>query len=298
MKIGVDIGGTQVKIGFVNNLDIIYKYAIDTNKETLFSDIAESIKSELKKLNLEESDIEGIGFGLPGNVIDGYINFLPNVGIKNYDIYETMMKYFPGIKLASGNDATVAALGESMVNHLDNAVFVTLGTGVGGGIVINGEVIYGVHGASGEFGHMRIDEKHLYHCTCGRDGCLETIASATGIVRLANEYLLQYPDSVLNKMPKFSCKDVIDGAKEQDSLCLKVFNEACDALGKVLAGVAVVVDPDCFIIGGGVSKAGKFLLDGINEAYKKYAHYAVRDISFKLATLGNDAGILGAALLL
>ncbi len=298
MKIGVDIGGTQVKIGFVNNLDIIYKYAINTNKETLFSDIAESIKSELKKLNLEESDIEGIGFGLPGNVIDGYINFLPNVGIKNYDIYETMMKYFPGIKLASGNDATVAALGESMVNHLDNAVFVTLGTGVGGGIVINGEVIYGVHGASGEFGHMRIDEKHLYHCTCGRDGCLETIASATGIVRLANEYLSQYPDSVLNKMPKFSCKDVIDGAKEQDSLCLKVFNEACDALGKALAGVAVVVDPDCFIIGGGVSKAGEFLLDGINEAYKKYAHYAVRDISFKLATLGNDAGILGAALLL
>lgn len=297
MRFGIDVGGMTVKIGLVEGTTIKDKFAIQTRKNTFFADIADAIKKYMIENKLEFSSLEGIGFGLPGVVKDNKVDFLPNVGIRNIDLVYEMQKYFPKTKIASCNDANAAALGESKIQELHNTVFITLGTGVGGGIIQNGFVLEGCLGAAGEFGHICLDSIHQYPCNCGQKGCLETVCSATGIVRLANEYRKDYPESMLNKI-HFAAKDVIDAAKVNDALGLKVFYEVCDYLGRAIANIAVVLNPDSFILGGGVSEAGEFLLSGVTASFQKYAHYAVKNTKIHLAILGNDAGILGAASLL
>lgn len=295
MKIGVDIGGTSVKIGFFEGNKLIHKYSIPTKKDELFQDVCQSIKLEMKKKLI--NNLDGIGVGVPGNIVKGKISFLPNIGLKDIDLVESIKSYFPNIPIRGINDATAAALGESSITKLDNAIFITLGTGVGGGFIQDGKVIEGYSGAAGEIGHMYIDHLHLYPCTCGLYGCLETVASATGFNRLANEYCKDYSNSVLCST-KMTAKDIIDAAKQKDPLGMKVFYEVCDYLGHALANLALTTNPDCFIIGGGVSQAGQFLLEEIKRCFSKYAHYAVKDTEILLAKLGNDAGILGAALLI
>ncbi len=288
MRLGIDVGGTTVKIGLVENKEIIKSFAIPTRKETLFKDIYEAVK--------DYPNIEFIGLGFPGMVQDNFIVNLPNIGIKNVDINKEFGKYFPNIKVLSTNDANAAALGETIkASKFKSTYFITLGTGVGGGYVYNNSLVNGSHSCAGEVGHMFIDNVHKFKCSCGLNGCLETVSSATGVVRLAKFYKDQYKSNI--DFENISCQKVFDAAKDNDELGLFVVNMMADYLGKALATIAVCADIDAFIIGGGVMAAGDFLLNKIKESFKKYSHYGVRNTEIYKASLGNMAGMLGAAYL-
>ncbi len=288
MRLGIDVGGTTVKIGIIDNKKIIKSFAIPTKKETLFKDIYEAVK--------DVENIEFIGFGLPGTVRDNYIINLPNIGIKDVDINKEFKKYFPNVNILSTNDANAAALGESIAaSKFKSTYFITLGTGVGGGYVYNNSLVNGAHSCAGEVGHSFVDPIHNFKCTCGLSGCLETVSSATGVVRLAKTYKDKYKTNI--DFSNVTCQMVFDAAKSGDELGLFVVNMMADYLGIALASIAVCCDVDAFIIGGGVMAAGDFLLDKIKDSYRKHAHYGVRDIEIYKASLGNQAGMLGAAYL-
>jgi len=293
MRVGIDVGGTTVKVGFVDNYEIKERLVVKTTKDKLFEDVCEKIKEfvDLKKIK-----IDSIGVGLPGHVVGTVIDKLPNIGIENLDIKPIFDKYFPNIEIKATNDANAAALGEMLAdNKVKSAYMITLGTGVGGGLVIDSKVRDGAHANCGEIGHMFIDFVHNYKCSCGLFGCLETVASATGIVRLANEYYDNFETKL--KKDNLTAKEIMDAAKENDELGLFVLNMVSDALGRAISIIELSVDVDAFYIGGGVSMAGDILINRIKDNYKRYAHYAIKDIDIKLAKLGNDAGIIGAAYL-
>lgn len=294
MRIGVDVGGTTVKVGFIDNYQIVDRLVVETKKETLFDDVFIAIKDYVEKKNYA---VDGIGIGLPGHVVGTCIDKLPNVGIENLELKPIVAKYFPNVKIACTNDANAAALGELLAddNKKASAYMITLGTGVGGGLVIDGKVRDGSHSNCGEIGHMFVDYVHNYKCSCGLNGCLETVASATGIVRVAREYQKQFKTSLTGELN--SAKAVIDAAKQGDPLGLFVLDYLSDALGRAISIIELVVDVDTFYIGGGVSNAGDILINKINDYYQRYSHYAVKDVKIKRAKLGNDAGMLGAAYL-
>lgn len=294
MRFGIDVGGTTVKIGLVDNHQVIDSYQIKTKKETLFDDICNSVLEYIKKNNIV--DVEFIGFGIPGNVVDNFIYNMPNVDLQNIDLKKIISNYFPNTRIGSTNDANAAALGEVLYdNKYKSSYMITLGTGVGGGLVIDGKVIDGAHSACGEIGHSYIDYIHNFSCSCGLKGCLETVTSATGVVRLAKYYYDKFKTSIPKDM---SCKDVFDAAKQNDELGLYVLDLVGKYLGIALANIAVTVDVECFYIGGGVAACGKILIDAIEKYYKEYSHYAVKNTEIKLAKLGNTAGMLGAAYIL
>ena len=302
---GIDIGGTTVKIGLVSyDGEILDKFEIKTNVEnngfSILTDIRDAIYGYLDSKSIAKNDVVGIGFGIPGPVVNNVVYKCTNLGWGILNIEEEFGKLLDwNPVIAATNDANAAALGE--LNHCKNpdiksSVMFTLGTGVGGGVVLNNTVLNGAHGGAGELGHFKIDNIHQFKCNCGGVGCLETVASATGVVNLAKEYLSHY-DSVLKTVSEVTAKAVFDAAKEGDELALKVVREVGDYIGKAAAYVAAVVDPDIFIIGGGVSRAGKILTDVIEERYRHYAFHISRNTPFVLASLGNDGGMLGAALL-
>ena len=294
MRIGIDVGGTTVKIGLIDDKRIIKSYEIKTKRDSLFDDIFNSLIETLKDYNKTLDDMENIGFGLPGNVVNNHIVQLPNIGIKDLNLNVVAKKY-TNIPVKSSNDANCAALGEDINDgNLESSYFITLGTGVGGGYVINHKLIDGAHNACGEIGHIKID-KHNYACTCGLKGCLETVASATGIVRLAKEYKNDYESNI--DFNNITAKAVIDAAKQNDPLGLFVLDYVSEALGRALSIITVACDVKCIYIGGGVSKAGNILLDGVKKYYMEYAFYACKNTEIKLAALLNDAGMLGAAYL-
>ena len=294
MRIGVDVGGTTVKIGFVENKKVVHSYQVETEKETLFDDVCKSIKSTLEKMNI--TDVEGIGFGIPGTVKDNYIYYMPNVGLSNIDIKKVVGAYFPNVKIASGNDANVAALGE-VVNDpsVKTAYMITLGTGVGGGYIYDGKVIEGAHACCGEVGHMFLDYVHNFTCNCGLKGCFETVASATGVVRLAKHYY----DNYVTKLDKnlMTCKDVFDAARDGDALGEATLDMVSRYLARGLSVIAASTDVEAFYIGGGVSYAGDILFDRVRKYYADYAYNNLKNIEIKPAKLKNDAGMLGAAYL-
>lgn len=304
---GVDVGGTTVKIGLVSLEGKIldsFEIKTDTSDEgvRILPDIRDAIYAYLSKNDINSSDVLGIGFGVPGPVTNNVVNCCINLGWKVINIEEEFGKLLDwNPKIACSNDANVAALGEMNAceyPNVKNAVMFTLGTGVGGGIILNNKILDGTNGAAGELGHLHLDTVHNYKCNCGLTGCLETVASATGVVRLAKEYLQTMPSSLSNiDVEKLSCKDIFDAAKENDELALKVVNELAYHIGLAASIVGCIVDPDIFIIGGGVSKAGDILINAIKDQYQKLAFHAVRKTDFVLASLGNDAGMLGAALL-
>ena len=301
---GVDIGGTTVKIGLVSYDGVIIdkfeiKTNVENNGESILADIKDAIYSYLNDKNISKNDVSGIGFGIPGPVVNNVVYKCANLGWDVLNVKEEFGKLLDWEPvIAATNDANAAALGE-MYNcknpNITSSVMFTLGTGVGGGIILNNIVLNGVNGGAGELGHIKIDSVHKYKCNCGGIGCLETVASATGVVRLANEYLATM-DSTLKGID-ITAKDVFDAAKAGDELALKVVNEVGDYIGKAAAFVAAVVDPDAFIIGGGVSRAGKILMDVIETSYLKYTFHISKNTPFILASLGNDGGMLGAALL-
>ncbi len=293
MRCGIDVGGTTVKIGFIDNYKIVDSYSIPTVKDTLFDDVFKSIKEYCLKNSI---NLEAIGMGIPGNVRNNIIVKMPNIKLENVDLNNISKKYFPNIVIKASNDANCAALGETLVDKdkVKSSYFITLGTGVGGGYVYDGKVVDGVNAACGEVGHMFIDHIHNFKCGCGLTGCLETVTSATGIVRLAKHYYKEFNTTIPSDM---TAKDVFDKAKEKDPLGVFVLEMVSEYLARALSNIATVVDVECFYIGGGVSKCGNILTDCIKKYYDKYAFYAVKNTEIKLAKLGNDAGMIGAAYL-
>lgn len=301
---GVDIGGTTVKIGFFETQgNLLKKWEIPTRKDMggslILSDIAESLQQECKARKLKKEDIEGIGLGVPGPVLEGRIvNKCVNLGWGVIDIAAEMSRLTGIENIHAGNDANVAALGEIWQGGgkgNKNLVMVTLGTGVGGGIILGGRIIPGAFGAAGEIGHFTMTRHETMSCGCGKKGHLEQYVSATGIARKAQELLSESNrPSALRDAQYLSAKEVFECAKNGDELSLEIVEFVGDTLGRALASISCVVDPDIFLIGGGVSKAGDILLDTIQTHFRKYAFHASENVKFALATLGNDAGMYGA----
>ena len=270
--------------------------------KSILTDIRDAIYDYLNKNNIDKKMVHGIGFGVPGPVVNNIIYKCTNLGWGIVNIVEEFGKLLDwNPSIAATNDANAAALGElhhCNESNINSSVMFTLGTGVGGGVILSNQVLNGVNGGAGELGHIQIDTVHNYRCNCGGYGCLETVASATGVVRLAKEYLLT-SDSSLKAIDinHLTAKDVFDAAKNGDELAMKVVKEVGYYIGKAAAFVSAVVDPDIFIIGGGVSKAGKILTDVIEENYRYHAFHISKKTPFTLATLGNDGGMIGAALL-
>ena len=300
---GVDIGGTTVKMGlFEENGNILDKWEIVTRVEDegkeILPDIAVSILEKTKEHGLEKTDIIGIGVGVPAPVTaDGIVNGSANLGW-TYKEVKRELEELTGITSVIGNDANVAALGEMWKGGgagQKNMVMITLGTGVGGGVIINGRVITGEHGAGGEVGHLCVNYDEQDTCGCGNHGCLEQYASATGIVRLAKKRLERENRETVLKKESVTAKDVFDAVKAGDAVAIDVAEEFGNYLASGLMNLAVIADPAVIVIGGGVSKAGEVLIPFIQKPYSEKAFFANRDIEFKLATLGNDAGICGSA---
>lgn len=303
---GVDIGGTTVKLGFFDvEGNLLEKWEILTRKEEdgskILPDVAESIKSKMAEKQLTSTDILGIGVGAPGPIdSNGVVHRAVNLGWGTFSIKETLEDLLH-IPVMAGNDANVAALGEMWKGGgqgSSDLIVVTLGTGVGGGIIIGGKVLTGAGGAGGEIGHIHVQEGEEECCGCGNKGCLEQYASATGIKRLAVKKMEESDkDSILRK-GEVSAKTVFNGVKAKDELAMEVAAEFGKYLGNGLAVIASVINPETIVIGGGVSKAGEVLFDYIKPSYEKNVFHANRNVKFALATLGNDAGIYGAAKLI
>ena len=301
---GVDIGGTTVKIGiFTDDGKLLDKWEIPTRTDEggkyILSDIAESVEDRRVEMGIDKKGVLGVGMGVPGPVrADGTVLRCVNLGWGIFNVEEELSK-LTGYVVKAGNDANMAALGEMWQGggkgHR-NIVMVTLGTGVGGGIIINGKMISGVNGAGGEIGHICVNDSETEKCGCGNTGCLEQYTSATGIVRSAN-ILLNTTDkpSKLRTVQYISAKEIFDAAKDGDELAASLVENHGKVLGKALAQIACVVDPEIFVIGGGVSRAGDILVDTTKKYFLEYAFHACRTTQFALATLGNDAGIYGGA---
>ena len=304
---GIDIGGTAVKVGLFNTTGkLLDKWDFATRKtengKDILKDSAEFIKNKINELDLKEENIIGVGIGIPGPVKDnGEVLELANLGLGHFNIEEEM-KTLTGLKVKAGNDANAAALGELWMGGgkgYHNMVLATLGTGVGGGIILNGTIVAGSNGAAGEIGHILVNEGETATCGCGKKGCLEQYASATGIVRIAKNILIESSEpSKLRGRDDLSAKTVFDCAKEGDKLALETVEKACRYLGIAMSHIAQVIDPEVFVIGGGVSRAGEIITETTKKYYNRNVMNALKNKEFKLATLGNDAGIYGAAKLI
>ena len=300
---GVDIGGTTVKLGFFDTEgNILEKWEIPTRKELggkyILPDIAESITNLLMEKGIEKKDVVGVGVGVPGPVdADGVVFKAVNLGWDIFSVSNTLGDLI-NLPVKAGNDANVAALGEMWKGggkgH-DDLVAVTLGTGVGGGIIVQGKLLAGATGAGGEIGHIHVEDNETDRCGCGKQGCLEQYGSATGIVRIANRVLAATDEASVLRDGELTAKAVCDAAKAKDAVAIKVMEQFGEYLGRGLAAIACVVNPEVFVIGGGVSKAGEMLFDYIRPNYEKYVFHGSKNTKFALATLGNDAGIVGAA---
>ena len=301
---GVDIGGTTVKIGlFDTEGTILDKWEIVTRKENkgenILPDISKSIEEKLEEKSIDKKDVVGIGTGIPAPInAEGIVNGSANLGW-GYKEVKKEFEELTGLKVLTGNDANVAALGEMWKgsgNGAKNMIMVTLGTGVGGGIIIDGKILGGEHGAGGEIGHICVDYSETDKCGCGNKGCLEQYASATGIVRLAKRKLInETRDTKLKNFENITAKDVFDSVKDKDEVALEIAQEFGRYIGAGLSIVCAIADPSVIVIGGGVSKAGSILLDYVKAGFKDRCFFANKSVEFVLASLGNDAGICGSA---
>ena len=301
---GIDIGGTTVKMGlFDEKGDMLEKWEIVTRKENngenILPDIVKSIKEKNSEKSIETDDILGIGMGVPGPITeDGRVLKCANLGWGIFSVADEMSKGVKKVKV--GNDANVAALGEQWRGGgrgFDNIVMVTLGTGVGGGIIMNGKILTGENGAAGEIGHITVNPKETLTCGCGCKGCLEQYSSATGVIRLAKERLeASDKPSELRKFAddEIGGKEVFDAYKAGDELAAEAVDEFAAYLGMGLGNVASVVDTQAFVIGGGLSKNGPIVIELIKKQYEKNVMFALKNTEFRLAELGNDAGMYGA----
>ena len=300
---GIDLGGTTVKIAYFDETGtILEKWEIPTvtadGGKQILPDIADSIHAFLQAHNINESNILGLGIGVPGPVnAKGVVNKCVNLGWGVFNISQQLTE-LTGFPVKAGNDANVAALGEFWKGGgkgCDNMVFITLGTGVGGGIVVEGNLLHGAHGSGAEVGHICVNPEETLQCNCGNYGCVEQYCSATGIVRLAKLHLASSEaPSVLRNVENLTCKDIFDAAKAEDKVALAILDQVYHYMGLFLANVCSTVNPEVVVIGGGVSKAGDMLVKGIEPYFHKHVFHAASGAKFAMASLGNDAGAYGA----
>ena len=301
---GIDVGGTSVKCGlFLTNGTLVEQWEIPTrlenNGSSILPDVADAIKTKLDERGITKDNVDGVGIGIPGPVNEnGEVPMAVNLHW-GFKAVASELSALTGLPAKAANDANIAALGEAWKGAAEgakNVILVTLGTGVGGGIILGGKMLSGVNGAGGEIGHIQVNDDETEVCGCGRKGCLEQYTSATGIVRMANT-LLNTTDrpSALRNVQYVSAKEVFDAAKQGDELAAEIVDRHGKCLGKALAQIACVVDPEVFVIGGGVSKAGTIITDTTEKYFKEYAFHACKNTKFTLATLGNDAGMYGGA---
>ena len=303
--IGVDVGGTSVKLGmFTRTGNLIKKWEIPTDRENncanVLPDVAASIRKTLEEEGFSTEDLVGVGLGVPGPVQPtGYVEVCVNLHWKDRYPGRELSELLDGVRVEAGNDANVAALGEAWKGGgggASDAVMFTLGTGVGGGVIVNGKIITGKHGLGGELGHMHVRDEETEYCNCGGRGCLEQVASATGIVREAKRILKKSDaDSKMRELGDLlTARDVCDLGRDGDPLADEVIETVSRYLGLAISHVEMTVDPDVFIIGGGVSRAGSYLLEKIRKYYNDYTTLSRNHGNVVLAALGNDAGIYGA----
>ena len=307
---GIDLGGTTAKIGlFTTSGALLEKWEVPTDTsnagEHILENLAAAVLGKMKEKSIQPEQVEGVGIGVPGPVLDSSI--VPIVcanlgGWGERNVSAQLSGLLDGLKVLVGNDANVAALGEiwmGAAKGAKNAVMVTLGTGVGGGVVVNGKVIDGVHGAGGEIGHITVNRHETAVCGCGKRGCLEQYSSATGVVRCMKKLLDENPDTpCVLRGTEFAAKDVFDAARNGDALAAREVDEMSDTLGMALANIASTVDPEAFLVGGGVARAGDVLFAPLNKHFQEYAFKSCRETPIKQASLGNDAGIYGAVRLI
>ena len=301
--VGVDIGGTSIKFGVMDEDGTLYdKWSIPTDKTDdgayVLPEVAASILEKLTEKKISPKEVKGIGVGVPGPVDHvGLVQRCVNIGWGVMDVSK-QLEGLTGIPVKTGNDANVAALGEAWKGSgqgFQNLVMVTIGTGVGAGVIFHGKIFSGTHGIAGELGHITVNPKETIACNCGRYGCLEQYASATGLCHTAHRFLAEGMDSPwLLEKSSFTGKDIVDGAKEGDALCLTVLEDMGKWLGLGLSHISCILDPDAYVIGGGISEGGDIVLKSIEKHYRFFAFQQTKDASF-LARLGNDAGIFGAA---
>ncbi len=300
---GVDLGGTTVKIAYFDEAGtLLQKWEIPTvtadGGKQILPDIAASVHDFLERNGIDRTHIVGIGIGVPGPVDgEGVVNKCINLGWGVFNIAQALSE-LTGFPVKAGNDANVAALGEFWKGGgqgCRNMVFATLGTGVGGGIVIDGKLLHGAHGSGGEIGHMVLNREETERCGCGKQGCVEQYCSATGIVRMAKKHLeASGADSSLRALSQITCKDIFDAGKAGDGVALEILEHYYSLLGEFLADLCCVVNPEAVVLGGGVSKAGQVLIDGTKPYFMKQVFHAAANVQFHLAVLGNDAGAYGA----
>ena len=304
--LGVDVGGTSVKLGlFSTDGALLEKWEIPTRAEEsgafILPDIANSIREKLSGRQIGPEQVEGIGIGVPGPVDkEGKVHRCINLGWGILDVKREMNRFLPEIpNVVAGNDANVATLGELWQGGgkgYDSAVMFTLGTGVGGGVVINGHIIAGKNGGAGELGHITVEPDETEICACGKYGCLEQYASANGIVRMAKRMLeVDNRPSALREMSFFTAREICDLAREGEEMATAIVDRFGEYMGRGMSYMSCAVDPDVFIIGGGMSRAGELLIHAISGYYRKYAFHVSANTPTVLAKLGNDAGIYGGA---
>ncbi|MCM3635773.1 ROK family glucokinase [Paenibacillus camelliae] len=304
--VGVDVGGTTIKLGICDaegNLLQTFEgpTEVDKGSDAILHNIAKYVKQIVEESSYSWEQVEGAGIGIAGflDIPNGYMKHSPNLYINDVDIKGALEKELQ-VPIKVNNDANVAALGEAWAGAgrgIANCVMYTLGTGVGGGIIIDGKIVEGFQSVAGELGHMAIvPDLEAIQCGCGKVGCLETVSSATGIIRMAEEAVARGDRTTLSNVEKIMAKDVLDAAKAGDEVATRIVARAAYYLGRSMAMMAVILNPECFIVGGGVSKAGDFLFDQIREVFDKYTQDASKEnVKIVPAVLGNNAGIVGAA---
>ena len=300
---GIDLGGTTVKLAWFDEMGtMLDKWEIPTRAQEggkyILPDIAEAVNTYLAANSIAKADVIGVGIGVPGPVSKaGVVNKCVNLGWGVFDI-ESQLSQLTGLPVKAGNDANVAALGECWMGGgkgYDSLVMATLGTGVGGGIILDGKILYGARGAAGEIGHMVLDRDEEETCGCGKKGCAEQYCSATGVVRMTKRFLAgDGRDSSLRQLENMTCKDVFDAAAAGDAVALDALETVYARMAEFCANLASAFDPEVIVLGGGVTKAGQVLVEGIRRHFGKYVFHAMADMPFVLATLGNDAGAYGA----
>ncbi len=299
---GIDVGGTTVKLAFFSEEgQMLDKWEIPTVREDggkqILPDVAKAVEAYIAEKKLDKAQLIGIGIGVPGPVNNGVVNRCVNLNWGVMDV-SGILSELTGLPVCVGNDANVAALGELWMGGGKGAtdmVLATLGTGIGGGIILGGRPLDGVHGAAGEIGHITVNPYEHEPCGCGKFGCAEQYCSASGVVRLAKRHLqMSDRDSTLRSIENLTCKDVFDACAAGDALAEQILDQVYEYMGRFLANVCNVVDPELVVLGGGVSKAGEPLLEGARRYFDRYVFHASKSIRFVLATLGNDAGAYGA----
>mgnify|MGYP002514710212 FL=1 len=300
---GIDLGGTTVKLAYFDeNGTMLHKWEIPTNTaeggSQILPDIAKAVEGYLGENNIPRESIIGLGIGVPGPVdVNGTVNKCVNLGWGRFNISKELER-LTGFPVQAGNDANVAAMGEFWKGGgqgCRNMVLATLGTGVGGGIVVEGKLLCGSQGAGGEIGHMTINRDETVPCNCGKYGCVEQYCSATGIVRTAKEHLASNPaDSQLRALEEITCKDIFDAGKAGDTLANEILQMYYARLGEFLGNLCCLLNPEVVVLGGGVTKAGQVLLDGVEPYFRKNTFHACDNAKIVLASLGNDAGAYGA----